>query len=321
MHQLLLVGAGASNLLLIRALAKRTELQIRCICQEDQIINPASLPERISGHLTTGSHDLYLSYFLSAHGVEWIAAKVRAIHPNQQTVQLQDNQTLGYDWLGLNSTPQPYRSEIEARIPGAREYGFFVYPIERFTQQWEQVCQQTASCNLRIGILGDTLRSMELALAIRQRYSSAAVTWIIAPNSPCMHLPGYPVLLAALKKQRIHVLVDQVLAIQHDALQLQCGAQLANDIPIIALQPTAPSWVADHTNTVWFEPPDSTDYAAAINTIMCQLPRKMQFFAGVRTYYAGNTHSVAQWKQHLLEGRLAGWVRKQQNRLGGLYTH
>ncbi len=323
MRQLIFIGAGTSNLLLMRALARQhqSDLHMRCITEDSEVFHPASLPEYISGQ-RMGHHPSFdLSQSLATWGVEWIKAKVRAIDPGKQTILLHDESTLHYDWLALNSTPQPYRANIEQRIPGARENGFFVYPIERFAQQWTQLCQQIGSESLRISILGDTLRSMELALAVRNRFPGSAVTWIAEPQAPCKDKAGYPALLATLKAQRIHALHDQVLAIKAQSLQLQCGAQLANDIPIIALQPTAPEWVAAHPDTVWFEAPDSDCCAAGFHAITGKAWPQTPILSQIETYYAGSNHALARWQTHTVVGRVAGWIRNQKNRLGGLYTH
>jgi NAD(P)H-nitrite reductase large subunit len=323
MRQLIFIGTGTSNLRLMRALARLRQpgLQMRCITEDSEVMNPASLPEYISGQRIRHHSQLVLSQCLATWGVECLKTKVQAIDPIQQTIMLHDESTLHYDWLALNSTPQPYRASVEQRIPGARKNGFFIYPIERFAQQWDQLCQQIGAESLRMSILGDTLRSMELALAVRQRFPGAAVTWIAEPLARCKDEAAYPALLAVLKAQRIDALHDTVLAIEAQTLQLQCGAQLANDVPIIALQPTAPEWVAAHPETVWFEAPDSiccaTGYHAVTGKAWPQIPIGSQ----IETYYAGSKHGIAQWQTHTLAGHVAGWLRNQKNRLGGLYTH
>jgi hypothetical protein len=323
MQQLIFIGTGGCNLQLMRALASQrpTTVQMHCIAENMDASNPALLPEHLSNTLTPANQPVALANKLTAWGVTWIPAQVKAIQPSEQTIQLHDNSTVHYDWLVLNCTPQSYRAQIEQKIPGARENGFFVYPQERFIRQWIQVCQQATDHKLRISIIGDTVRSMEVALVVQQRLQGAAVTWLAPLDAPCIQHGAYPVLLSALKKQRVHVLFEPVVAIQRNTLHLQCGAELANDIPIIALEPTAPNWLTNYSESVFFEPPDSLHYRAIFQTICGHSPRWLTVIPQLECYYLGADHALVQWCGRNLQGRIASWIKHQKHQLGGLYAH
>jgi NADH dehydrogenase FAD-containing subunit len=100
--------------------------------------------------------------------------------------------------------------------------------------------------------------AIELAFAVRQAFTSAAVTLITGGQPVAMQ--ASPALRAgiqqALKKHRITVLADAACAVQPGAVHLQSGAQLACDVPLLALQGPAHPLLASSGLALYGTGPD-----------------------------------------------------------------
>ena len=241
-RKLILLGAGATNLHIAHTLFQKkiTGLELQCIASEEQLLPSALLPGVIAGTYDLTDSCMSVSKVLERYGVQCLNAKVKAISSNSNSIQLNDKHTLNFDFLSINSTPAQHRDHIESIIPGAKKNGFFVYPIELFANHWNQVCSNSKTTALRIAVIGNSLRSMEIALAVRQRLPEAAVTLITQTGLNFSSVQdasteaAHALLKNALKNQRITVLQDTALDCSASHVQLGCGAQLACDIPIIA---------------------------------------------------------------------------------------
>ena len=321
-RHLILMGAGASNLQIASTLFRQkiSGLEISCIANEEQVIHPSMLPELVADKYTLPDCTIPVQQVLERLHVQWIPSKVKGISASSNSVQLENHQTLSFDWLSINSTPLQHRDLIEQLIPGAKRNGFFVYPMELFSKHWGQVCTKRKDKALRIAIIGNSLRSMEIALAVRQRLPSSAVTLImhavLNSNIDAATQPARMRLLQALKDQRVTVLQDTVLACETDYLQLGCGAQLVSNISIIALEPQKPAWLTEQHSHIFFQPIESTHYNEKICSLISGIQKKkgLRSDRPLQTYYGGASFAIAQWRDHTLQGRVAGWVKYWQDR-------
>ena len=177
--------------------------------------------------------------------MQWTGRQGRSLNAVSRSILLDDGQSLNYDVLSINSGPVPHREAIEAAMPGAREHGLFVRPIEAFGALWPRVAELAQTQALRLTLVGGGAAGIELAMAIRHRLPGAALT-LLTGGSPLA--ANYPRAVqrrvaGALKDRNITVLVDAAIGFAAAEVQLASGARLACDIPLIATGAQAPAWL------------------------------------------------------------------------------
>ena len=243
---LLLLGAGHAHLQILRAALPRPGLRITLVSPLPNPIYSGMVPGFVAGLYTLQECSLGLQPLLQRSGVQWLARSARKIDAERNQVLLDDGSVLGYDWLSINTGPVQNREQIERSLPGAREHGLFVRPIEGFCALWPRVRELGAERALRLAVIGAGAAGIELALALRQCLPGSAVSLIAGPD-PVGH--NYPMVVqrlihAALARRRIVLLPDSASAIRQSELVLLSGASLACDVPVIALGAQAPPWLA-----------------------------------------------------------------------------
>nr|CBA26957.1 hypothetical protein Csp_G39230 [Curvibacter putative symbiont of Hydra magnipapillata] len=248
-RQLVLLGGGMANLQVLSALAAKPlpEMRIILVAPFPRTIYPGMLPGFVAGRYSQDECAIPLEPLVRRAGIRWLQRSVKSLDAGSQTLQLDDGSSQHYDWLSINTGPVQNREQIERDIPGAREFGLFAHPLETFALLWPRVCELANSKALRVTVIGDHTAALELALAVRQRLPSSAVTLVIKPGDGGVDLdsPVHARLVAAMKAQRITVLQDVAVGMSAESVHLGCGAHLACDVPLIALESQSPAWLAD----------------------------------------------------------------------------
>jgi NADH dehydrogenase FAD-containing subunit len=204
------------------------------------------VPGFMAGHYTLEDCVIPLEPLVRRAGVRWLHRSVKALDADSATVLLDDGNTLNYDWLSVNTGPVQNRALMERDLPGAREHGLFVRPIETLGALWPQVVELGQQKALRIAVIGGGATGVELAMAVRHRLPNAAVTLLAgtAPVGSAYSAPAQQRLLAALKARQITVLQDVALSLNGKSVRLGCGADLACDVPLIATGAQPAPWLA-----------------------------------------------------------------------------
>ncbi|MFM6991951.1 MAG: hypothetical protein ACKOWD_11825, partial [Rhodoferax sp.] len=173
--RLVLWGTGPAHLRFLKSLQRRpiAHAQITLLTQHTQVFSPRMLARFMANEASPEQCMTDIAHLLEGTGVRWTGRQGRAMDADSRTVLLDDRQVLDYDVLSINIGAQPHREAVERAMPGARENGLFVPPIEGFVQQWPRVCEMGRSRALRIAVVGHCLSGFELALAVRQRMPTA----------------------------------------------------------------------------------------------------------------------------------------------------
>lgn len=263
-RQLVLLGGGMANLQVLANLAAHplAEMRIILVAPHPRSIYPGMLPGFVAGRYTLDECAIPLEPLVRRAGIRWLQRSVRALNAQTQTLQLDDGSTQHYDWLSVNTGPVQNREQIEADMPGAREHGLFVHPLETFAALWPRVCELGTSRALRVAIVGTGTAAMELALAVRQRLPQSAVTLVAGPlaDGAATPSPLQQRLITTMKAQRITVLYDHAVGLKADEVQLGCGARLACDVPLLAIEGQVPAWQAKSTLALTPEGQIATDH-------------------------------------------------------------
>lgn len=247
-RQLVLLGGGMANLQVLANLAVNplAEMRIILVALHPRSIYPGMLPGFVAGHYALDECAIPLEPLVRRAGIRWLQRNVKALDAATQTLLLDDGSTQHYDWLSVNTGPVQNREQIERDMPGAREHGLFVHPMETFAALWPRVCELGETRALRIAVIGAGTAAMELAMAVRQRLPNSAVTLVAGPLADGASTPS-PLqqrLSTTMKAQRITVLHDTAVGLKADEVHLGCGARLACDVPLLAIEGQTPAWQA-----------------------------------------------------------------------------
>ncbi len=247
MKELMLLGSDEAHLELLARIAAKplTGVQVSLIAPYPHHFCAGMLAGFVAGHRALEDCLVPLEPLLKKAGARWLGQRVAALQVEASAVRLDDGSTFGFSWLSIDTGPLQDRRQIEARLPGAREHGLFVYPLEAFAALWLRVTELGATRALRIAILGASTTSLELAMAIRQRLPGSSIT-LVAPGAALA--ADYPPadqakVIKALKQRAITLLSDVAVGIQADQVLLGSGARLACDVPVIAFGAKAPAWL------------------------------------------------------------------------------
>lgn len=245
---LVLLGAGHAHVHVLSTLAAQPMpgVQITLVAPYPRQLYSGMVPGFVAGHYALDDCVIPLEPLLENTGIRWLTRSTTALDTLAQSVTLDDGSVLHYDWLSVNTGPVQDRQRIEAMLPGAREHGLFVRPIETFGALWPRVAEMANSRALRVAVIGGGAAGIELAMAIRHRLPKAAVTLITGGDKVAA---SYPARLQqrvsqALKRRNVTVLPDMAACIQAGEVVLGSGARLACDVPVIATGAQAPAWLA-----------------------------------------------------------------------------
>ncbi len=340
--RLLLWGAGPAHLRFLESLQKAPipHAEITLLTQHAQVFSPRRLAGFMANAYPHADCLTDIEPLLHGSSVHWAGRQGRAMDAASRTVLLDDRQVMDYDVLSINIGPQPHREAVEQAMPGAREHGLFVPPLEGFVALWPKVCDLGRSRALRVAVVGHCTQGFELALAVRARMPTAAVTWVPAPNEAPRDYPDalHQRMLAMLRAQRITVLYEAVAALERDDVVLSSGARLACDVPLLVLSQSTPAWLHDtgladstqgamslsqHILTdaherstshpeVFFVQQDSAVLAHNLRATMNAEPAQLRPLRAPssRFLYAGAQHALLCWKSHCVQGRLVGWLKQ-----------
>ena len=249
MKKLVLLGAGHAHVHLLSTLASQpmAGVQITLVAPHPRQLYSGMVPGFVAGHYELEDCVIALAPMLRRTGIRWLRASASGLDMQARTIDLSDGSRISFDWLSLNTGPVQDRQKIEQSLPGAREHGLFLRPIEAFGSLWPRVVALAESRVLRLAIVGGGAAGIELAMAVRHRLANASITLLTGGAGLASNYPArvQARLVQALKKRHITVLEDKAVGFDTGAVLLGCGARLLCDVPLIAMGAQAPAWLAD----------------------------------------------------------------------------
>ena len=246
---LVLLGFGHAHVHVLSKLAAKPlrGAQVTLVSPNHRQLYSGMVPGFVAGHYALEDCVIALQPLLRSSSVRWLPQSVVALDANAGSITLDDGSSIGFDYLSVNTEPVQDRQQIEAAIPGAREFGLFLRPIEAFGTLWPRVIALAQSRNLRVTVIGGGAAGIEMAMAIRHRLPASSVTLV----SCTAEVDGnYPLsvqrrLRTALRRRQITALPELAVGIAAGEVFLQSGARLACDVPVIATGAQGPAWLAD----------------------------------------------------------------------------
>lgn len=244
MKRVLLLGGGHAHLLVLRALAQQPLVgaEVMLLTPYRELTYSGMVPGLVAGHYSAEQCRIALAPLAAAAGVRLVDGQATALDAAARCVQLADGRTAEYDVLSLDTGSVQSRDSL----PGAREHGLFVRPIEPFVELQARLAELAQQRPLNVVVLGGGAAGFELALALQHRLPGSRLALVSGAAEP---LAGYPPAVVqagarALARQQVTVFRERAASLDAGAVVLASGVRVACDAPVIATGTEPAPWLA-----------------------------------------------------------------------------
>ena len=247
--RLLLLGGGHAQVHVLQALAREPMVgtQVALITPFARQLYSGMVPGLVAGHYRAEQCAIALQPLAAAARVHFIEGAAVALDVAARRVTLADGRIVPYDVLSLDTGAVMDRDQL----PGAREHGLFVRPIEHFVHLLDGLLDLASRRVLDIVVIGGGAAGIEIALALQHRLAGcgeerARVALVTGGPEPLAgYAPGVMQRAArVLASHKITVFRDSCTALEPGSVVLGSGARLACDAPVLATGAQAPPWLA-----------------------------------------------------------------------------
>ena len=248
MKRLVLLGGGHAHVHVLAELAREPMPGVQAVLAtpHPRQIYSGMLPGWMAGHYTLDQCTIALEPLARAAKVELALSPAVSMNANERTVTLADGRVAEYDVLSIDTGSLFDRDAIK----GAREHGLFLRPIEHFVQLYERLLALATDRLFNLVVIGGGAAGFEVALAIHHRFNGAGVerARVCLVTGDSTVLPAFsPAVreraLGVLRRARVTVLNQRCIEISSGQVQLDNGARLVCDVPLLALPTVAPGWL------------------------------------------------------------------------------
>lgn len=244
MKRLLLLGGGPAHLQVLRALSAEAlpGVEVTFASPAARVIHAPMLPGHVAGDAGIDECSVPLAPLAERAGVSWLQAGVSGLDPRSRTVTLADGRSLPYDALSL----EPGATIDRDAIPGAREHGLFVRPVDAFATLWERMRALAETRSLCVVVIGAGREAAEMALAMHQRLGDRSRISLVTGGGPAASDECESVrrrIAAVLRRGAVTVLEDGCSAVTAEHVLLASGTRVACDAAVIATAAIAPTWL------------------------------------------------------------------------------
>lgn len=254
MKRVVLLGGGHAHVHVLQGLASRrlASAEVVLVTPHASLLYSGMVPGLVAGRFTAEACSIGLAPLAAAAGVRWVEAAAARLDASKRRLELSDGQIAEYDLLSVDTGSVIHRD----RIPGAREHGLFVRPIEHFVRLLDGVFDLGSRRALDLVVIGAGAAGVELALGFEQRLRGLAaggtpvarVALVTGGPAPLEGLADGAIERAhrLLVRRRITVFREPCSRIDASAVHLgEHGTRLACDVPVIATGGEAPAWLGD----------------------------------------------------------------------------
>lgn len=245
MKQLLLLGGGHAHVQVLSSLAQEPlpGVAVTLVSPFPRQMYSGMVPGLVAGHYRADDCAIPLEPLVQRAQARFIESAAVKLDAAARRVALADGQELGYDVLSVDTGPVMDRDAI----PGAREHGLFVRPIEHFVRMWDALLALAEQRGLSVVVIGGGAAGVELAMAIQFRLRDRSRVSLVTGGPP--PLEGYPLRVRqrareALRRLDVTVLEDISTRITSTHVHLGRGTRLRCDAPVLAIGASAPPWLA-----------------------------------------------------------------------------
>ena len=157
-RNLVLLGGGLAHVHLLERLRQHPlpGVQVTLVTPQIRLVHSGMLAGFVAGHHAQADCVTALEPLVQQSGARWVAARAMALDAQANALRLDDGSVLNFDWLSLCQEPVQDRHALERALPGAREHGLFVRPLDAFCALWPRVPELAAAKALRVAVIGGT---------------------------------------------------------------------------------------------------------------------------------------------------------------------
>jgi len=245
LKRLVLLGGGHAHVHVLRDLARQPLAGAGALLVTPFVrqFYSGMLPGLVAGHYRADDCAIPLAPLAQAAGMPLLEQAAVGIDAAARLVLLADGRTVPYDLLSVDTGAVIHRDTI----PGAREHGLFVRPIEHFVSLLDSLFELAGRAVLDVVVIGGGAAGVELAMALQHRLGRQARVVLLTGGPP--PLAGYPPpvmrrVARALQARGIEVLEQSCTAIESDHLLLADGTSLPCGAAVLATGVSAPHWLA-----------------------------------------------------------------------------
>jgi pyridine nucleotide-disulfide oxidoreductase family protein len=249
LKRLLLLGGGHAHVQVLHGLAQSplAGAEVLLVSPFARQLYSGMVPGLVAGHYALDDCVIPLAPLARAASAGLVESSATALDASSRRVRLSDGRVLAYDLLSIDTGPVIDRDAI----PGAREHGLFVRPIEDFVRLCYALLGLAAQRAVDVVVIGAGAAGVELALALAHRLrglgdGGSRVALVTAGGPP---LADYPARVArhalrALGAQRVTVVQEGCVEVCRTHVRLGNGTCLASDAALLAIGASAPAWLA-----------------------------------------------------------------------------
>jgi NADH dehydrogenase FAD-containing subunit len=167
MKRLVLLGGGHAHVHVLREMANQplAGAEVLLVTPFLRQFYSGMLPGLVAGHYTADDCAIPLAPLAQAAGVPLVAQRAVGIDAAARRLQLADGRTVDYDVLSVDTGAVIHRDVL----PGAREHGLFVRPIEHFVSLLDGLFGLAGQRVLDVVVIGGGAAGVELAMALQHR--------------------------------------------------------------------------------------------------------------------------------------------------------
>ena len=248
MKRLVLLGGGHAHVHVLTELAREPMPGVQAVLATPfaRQIYSGMLPGWAAGHYALERCTIELEPLARAAKVELALSPAVAVNANERTVTLADGRVAEYDALSIDTGSTVDRDAIK----GAREHGLFLRPLEHFVQLYERLLSLPTDRLLNLVVIGGGAAGFEMALALNHRFNGAgedrARVCLVTGDAtvlPTFEPTARERAVGVLRRARVTMLNQRCIEISSGQVQLDNGARLVCDVPLLALPTIAPSWL------------------------------------------------------------------------------
>jgi len=250
-YSLVLVGAGHSNIALIRRFAMDPLEGVRLV-----VINPEStapysgmLPGFLAGQYIADELFIDVAALCKQAGARFIRGSLKRVDAATKTLTIRHQALtnsrelcIPYDYAVLNTGAAPADS-----FPSTHPGCYYVKPIRELLIDLPRIDEKMRGGNRSMVIAGGGAAGIELAFAFRSRYGSDATITLVSRRSidhDNALSAGASVIRRALEKKRITLLESvEVTQAVVDEVRLSDSRSVAAHVVCVATPVKAPSWI------------------------------------------------------------------------------
>jgi pyridine nucleotide-disulfide oxidoreductase family protein len=242
---LVLLGGGHAHIHVLQALAQEPlpGTEVTLVSPFPCLMYSAMVPGLVAGHYGADDCVIQLEPLAAKARVGFVESMAIRLDAVGRKVELGNGHALTYDALSVDIGSVMDRDAI----PGAREHGLFVRPMEHFTRMWEALFALAQQRSLSVVVIGGGPAGVELVLAMQYRLGDRArLSLVTGGPAP---LSGYPLAVQqrarrALKRRGVTLFEDNCTQISSYQVHLGRGMRLQCDAPVLAIGVSAPAWLA-----------------------------------------------------------------------------